>query len=234
MTNQKKQGATALCTLAPLAGCTLFLILYIIATLYYPGGSQLDQNSKGFSWTQNYWCNLLNENAINGQPNPARPIALAAMSALCLTLTVFWYIFPRQIQFTKTGRLTIQLSGLTAMIIGMFLFTGFHDMVINVATSFGFIALTGTFVGLNKLKWKKLFWMGLFNIVLVALNNVLYFDKNLLFYLPVVQKITFLYFLLWVCLIDISLYNKINSKSLTRTDASLWNISFVTILNVIN
>jgi hypothetical protein len=65
--------------LSPLFGTLIYLLLYIVATFFYPGGSQVDKNSFGFSWAQNYWCNLLNENAINGQHNSARPIAIAAM-----------------------------------------------------------------------------------------------------------------------------------------------------------
>jgi len=199
--------------LTPLFGTLLYVVLYFIATLFYPGGSQFDKNSKGFSWTQNYWCNLLNENAINGQHNPARPIALTAMLVLSLTLILFWYIFPVRTEFKKTTRLIIQISGIAAMIIGMFLFTEQHDIIINLATLFGLVAIIGTFLGLNKLRWTKLFWMGIFNIVLVALNNILYYGNGL-FYLPMVQKITFLYFLLWICLIDINLYSKTNSRLL--------------------
>lgn len=179
--------------------------------VFYPGGNQLNKNSKGFSWAQNYWCNLLNENAINGQHNASRPIALIAMLVLCITLATFWYLFPKQIPFKKSTRLMIQISGCLAMIIGMFLFTGFHDYIINIATCFGLIAITGTFIGLYKMKWTKLFRMGLFSIILLVLNNILYYNSELIFYLPVVQKLTFAYFLLWICLIDIKLYNNKHS-----------------------
>ena len=135
------------------------------------------------------------------------------MLVLSLTLILFWYIFPVRTEFKKTTRLIIQISGIAAMIIGMFLFTEQHDIIINLATLFGLVAIIGTFLGLNKLRWTKLFWMGIFNIVLVALNNILYYGNGL-FYLPMVQKITFLYFLLWICLIDINLYSKTNSRLL--------------------
>lgn len=201
--------------LTPLFGTLVFVCSYFIATLFYPGGSQVDKNSKGFSWVNNYWCNLLNEKAMNGQHNTARPIAMTAMFILCLTLANFWYIFPRQIEFKKSSRLTIQISGAVAMTVGMFLFTDLHDIVVNVASLCGLVATVGTFVGLYRLKWTKLFWLGFFNLTLVALNNILYYGNGLKLYLPVVQKITFLFFLLWICLIDINLYSKINSKLLS-------------------
>lgn len=194
--------------LTPLFGTLLFICLYFVATLFYPGGSQVDKNSKGFSWTNNYWCNLLNENAINEQHNSARPLAMAAMIVLCLTLAIFWYIFPKHADLKKSVQLTIQISGTLAMTTGMFLFTDLHDTIVNIASLCGLVATVGTFIGLHKLKWTKLFWFGIFNLALVVLNNILYYGDGLKLYLPVVQKITFLFFLLWICLITINLYRR--------------------------
>jgi hypothetical protein len=181
--------------------------LYIVATLFYPGGSQADQNSKGFSWVNNYWCNLLNESAMNGEPNLARPIALTAMFILCLTLSFFWYHFPRYHIPGKFNRLVIQLSGILSMMIAMFLFTGLHDSIINIAGASGLVALVGTFIGLYKSKSFILFWFGLFNLAIIVLNNYVYYTKGLIIYLPVIQKISFLSFLVWVCCIDLKLYS---------------------------
>ena len=94
------------------------------------------------------------------------------------------------------------------MTIGMFLFTDLHDTIVNIASLCGIVATVGTFIGLRKLKWPKLFWLGIFNLALVALNNILYYGGGLKLYLPVVQKITFLFFLLWICFITINLYRR--------------------------
>ena len=194
--------------LIPILGTLLFVVLYFVATFLYPGGSQADKNSIGFSWTNNYWCNLLNETAINGQFNAARPLAMTAMFVLCLTLAIFWYIFPKYADLKKSVRLSIQISGTLAMTTGMFLFTDLHDTFVNIASLCGLVATVGTFFGLHKLKWTKLFWFGIFNLAPVALNNILYYGNGLKLYLPVVQKITFLFFLLWIFLISINLYRR--------------------------
>lgn len=193
--------------LSPSIGTGLFAILYFIATLYYPGGSQFDKNSIGFSWTNNYWCNLLNDEAINGQPNTAQPIALTAMLILCIALTSFWLQFPKHTKLDKNYQLTIQVCGTVAMTIGFFLFTKFdHDLLINVASLFGVFAIAGTLLGLRKNNWNILFYFGLFNILLVCINNLLYYNKDLIAYLPLVQKITFATFLLWTSCINIKTY----------------------------
>lgn len=169
-----------------------FVMVYIIATFFYPGGSQVDKNSIGFSWINNYWCNLLNENAINGQHNPAKPIAMAGMLVLCLTLTFFWFLFPRYINIGKFAKRTIQISGTLSMTIAFLLFTDInHDLITNLASFFGFIATVGTFIGLYKTKWYGLFAFGLLNILFVGLNNYVYYNKELIIYLPVIQKISF-------------------------------------------
>ena len=91
--------------LLPIAGAILFLFFYYIATLNYPGGSQTYKHSKGFSWLHNYWCNLLNENAINGQPNAGRTYAMAGMLLLYLSLGWFWYFFALYMQLKKSYRI---------------------------------------------------------------------------------------------------------------------------------
>jgi len=186
--------------LTPFIGIILFLVLYVTATRYYPGGSQADHYAAGFSWINNYWCNLLNENAINGQANHARPIALLASGVLALSLVIFWINFSIYSGFNKLARTVIQASGIMSMALAIFLFSSYHDMVVNLATVAGLIPLTATFIGLFRLQWKILYWMGLFSLVLVALNSVLYYGGMLRF-LPLVQKFSFLYFLCWFCLI---------------------------------
>ena len=196
--------------LTPILGTILFVVLYFVATFFYPGGSQVDKNSIGFSWTDNYWCNLLMEDAINGQHNSAKPIALTGMFVLCLTLSIFWFEFPRQINIGKNTKLTIQVSGILAMTIAFFLFTNFnHDIVTNLASIFGLIATVGTFVGLYKTKWFRLFAFGFVNILLVGMNNYVYYSKGLIVYLPIIQKISFVTFLVWICSICITMNNQL-------------------------
>ena len=218
----KTNKTKSILVLIPIFGTILFVVLYIVATLLYPGGSQVDKNSIGFSWMNNYWCNLLNENAINGQPNPAKPIALTGMFILCLTLSFFWFIFPRQIEISKYLKLTIQVSGILAMTVVFFLFTDLnHDLVTNIASSFGAIATIGTFIGLYKNKLFGLFAFGLLNILLVGLNNLCYYNKELIIYLPVIQKISFVTFLVWICSININLYRRLRKTATNKQFAAM-------------
>jgi hypothetical protein len=202
--------------LAPIFGILGFMGLYYLATLYYPGGSQFNENSVGFSWTDNYWCNLLNDDAINGEKNAAKPIALTAMIILCSSLTLFWWKFPQYTMLDGRYKLSIRFSGTLAMCIGFLLLTEFdHDLIINLAVIFGLIATAGTFIGLYKNGWRFLFVFGLFNVLLIIANNVLYHSSTLIAYLPVVQKLTFASFLIWVCGIDIRIYSSTQRVNVT-------------------
>ena len=59
----------------PLTGI-LLLALYIIATFYYPGGSQFDKQSAGFSWSQKVLVQPAAKRLCDcGQINYAKPIA---------------------------------------------------------------------------------------------------------------------------------------------------------------
>ncbi|MDB5250923.1 MAG: hypothetical protein JWP27_92 [Flaviaesturariibacter sp.] len=194
--------------LVPLAGCSLYVLLYVVATTLYPGGSQQSKSSSGFSWMHNYWCNLLAADAINGQPNGARPVAFAAMFVLCATLAVFWYVFPRYAGLRGGTRFVVQLSGFLSMALVVFIFTRFHDAIINAAGFFGLIALAGTFTGLRKLRWTALFAMGLVTVPIVVVNNVFYRVPGLIYYLPAIQKASFLYFLVWIGMISLAMYRR--------------------------
>ena len=48
-----------------LLGIIISILLLFIATWHYPGGSQVDKNSVGFDWKNNYISNLFGKNAAN-------------------------------------------------------------------------------------------------------------------------------------------------------------------------
>ena len=199
--------------LLPVIGCALFVILYVVAAFLYPGGSGIDKTSVGYNWMENYWCNLLNTKAINGQINSAKPVAMTAMVILCISLSFFWISFPIVVQLKKYHRIVIQVGGTTSMIAAFLLLTNIdHDLAVNFSSSLGFVAVLGVLVALYQLIWSKLFAFGLFNLVLIALNNYLYYIISDLTYLPIVQKLTFLSFLFWICFIDMKMYLKIKTQ----------------------
>lgn len=208
----KQPPSSNLLLLAPLAGTVLFGAFYVAAARLYPGGSQANRQAAGFSWVHNYWCNLLSSTAINGQPNPARPVAIAGMLVLCVSLGWFWHLFTRYVAVGRVLRLLVRGAGTLAVTAAFCLFTPLpHNLLTNLASLLGLVALVGVFIGLRRANWRGLFWFGLANLLLVVANNVAYYTPGLLVYLPVVQKISFVSFLAWMCGINLRLFRQVTT-----------------------
>jgi hypothetical protein len=189
----------------PIAGIIAFAFLYVLASMQYPGGSQADPQSMGFSWMNNYFCNLLNETAINGKPNLGQPFALASLLVLALSLALFWWSFPHYLPLSQFQTKMIKITGVSSMIIACLLFTNInHDLITNTASLFGLIAILTSMWALYQNKRTAIFLFGLLNLVLVLINNWLYYDASLIKYLPLVQKISFASVLIWIIWINMS------------------------------
>lgn len=197
---QQTQAAKKWPIYLPVGGIILFALLYVVATLLYPGGSDIDRNAKGFNWLHNYWCELMAPHSQNRQENIARPVAILAMCVLAASLALIWYYVPSRLPLHKSLQKLNSWSGILSMVMLFFLFTHDHDKVINIAASLGFTAMLLTSAGLYRKKMFFLFSLGVFCFLLGLLNTWLYYSGQR-YYLPVVQKVTFILFLSWFCLL---------------------------------
>jgi len=182
--------------LIPIVGIIVFLALYIWAATLYPGGSNIDKTSEGFSWLHNYWCDLMGTKAKNGNPNTAQSIALSAMFLLCMSLVIFWKNIPILFPENRYNRL-IQITGMSSMLITVFLFTRYHDSVINIAGSLSVIALLFTFISLKKYHYYKILGLGILCLVMSLINYFIYQTSIGLQHLALLQKLTFIPAFLW-------------------------------------
>lgn len=194
--------------LIPFLGAIVFSALYIIAAIHYPGGSSRDLHSTGFSLLDNYWCNLLNEKALNGLPNGSRPYAVAAMLVLSCSLLFFWWQFAAIVYWRKPVKQGIQICGTLSSCCMLFLPFGNHDLVINLSALFGGIALVLVIIALRRMNMVNLYRTGLFNLVLIGINNIVYYSEKMLWMLPLVQKISFLFFICWIALTSLVIFKK--------------------------
>jgi len=182
----------------PLIGILGFVVLYIYSTTLYPGGSQADPNALGFDWIHNYWCNLTNELGMNGQPNPARPFAIAAMTLLCTSLWVFFIQFAQTFAKSKTWRVLIQIGGTLSMISAIFIFTAYHDVMTTLSSIFGLFVVIGIIREIYQSNLVAYKVSGVFCIALLGLNNYIYYTEHFLHTLPLLQKFTFAVVLTWI------------------------------------
>ena len=119
------------------------VILIVIATLAYPGGSLLDKNSIGFDWSKNFISNLFAKKAINGSENPGWIWALIGMAFHSVGYGIFFINMSKKIPSRQWAGI-LKFIG-TANIIFIFLIaTPLHDVgVISIVlTLIGLFAIT--------------------------------------------------------------------------------------------
>lgn len=199
--------------LLPFLAIGAFIVLYILAAYYYPGGNDADKSQIGFDILQNYWCDLLGGQAKNGAPNPSRPIAIVAMIILFSGLAVFWYHVPDLFSGNQSSNRIIRWCGVISMLTATLLFTPFHDPVINIAGAFGVISFVTTFIALYRYQYINVLALGIIALLMCFINYIIYFSGNFIFLLPVFQKIAFLICLIWISIFNHKLYTLANKQT---------------------
>ncbi|PRX54649.1 hypothetical protein [Flagellimonas meridianipacifica] len=197
--------------LLPLVGMLLFVAFYLVAVFDYPGGSYISPNAVGFSFRNNYLCDLLDTYAVNGEHNPARWYSRIALFVLCSSLILLWYHLPGLFNSKGLGLTVMRFSGMVALAIPFFLRNGNHDTVLRIAGIFGTLALIIAFVQLFWARLYILFSMGVLCLFIFLVNYYIYETGTFIEVLPVIQKITFLGFIGWFVFLNIQIYKQLKS-----------------------
>jgi hypothetical protein len=190
----------------PLFAMGLFVLLYLLAAISYPGGSWISPHQEGFSFRNNYLCDLLDEYAINGDLNTARYTARLALVALCFGLLVLWAYLPGLFKKKSKNLQVMQLTGILSLMVLTLLASETHDLIVRIAGFFGIIAFVSCFVELYKAGYARLLALGILSLIVFLINYYIYETGSYLNFLALIQKITFILFLGWFVLIDIALY----------------------------
>jgi hypothetical protein len=78
-----------------------FSAVLLVATQLYPGGTWFDARSAGFSFWGNFWCDMLDERALNDAPNHAG--ALCARFAFWLFAAALVRFWPRAARLSPSA-----------------------------------------------------------------------------------------------------------------------------------
>ena len=195
--------------LIPFIGMGLFVLFYVIAAIFYPGGSYADPDQIGFSFLDNYLCDLLDNHAINGNENNARIPSRIAFGFLCFALIFIWYQIPRLFKTRNFNHHLIRVCGILSMLTAIFIASGTHDTIVYTAGIVGSVAFMTTFIELFKDGYYKLLIMGICCLVLILVNYVIYETGINRYVLPVIQKITFIICISWFLLLMVSIHKKL-------------------------
>lgn len=173
-----------------LPGIFFSVSLLLIATTFYPGGSEFDKTSIGYNWKTNYISNLFGEKAVNGVDNDARYWAIAGMLFLSASFAVFFIKFSKKIP-VKSAASVIKYVGVISMIFTFLIATPLHDLMVTLSSTMFLIGLF--YITVFIFKSKRHLLKFLCSICLLVFYSTLYiygFGQYLNF-LPVMQKITF-------------------------------------------
>ena len=189
-----------------IGGILLFVLFYLLAAKNFPGGSAVNVHEIGFNWRNNYWCELLGENAKNGQANVGRAYGLAGMIVLSISISIFWWNVPTIVfEKNKSIRSFMRYCGILSMIFASLIFTNWHDAIIYAAVIFGTVAFTLLFYELFRNQRDCLSYFGVICLGFIFANCIIYISNFGIDFLPLLQKITFGITLLWIILVIIQL-----------------------------
>jgi membrane-associated HD superfamily phosphohydrolase len=121
----------------------LSVILIVIAALLYPGGSLLDEHSRGFEWSKNFFSNLFAPKAINGAENPGRIWAVAGMVFHSIGYGFFFINMSKKIPLRAWAKI-LKGIGIANIVLIFLIATPLHDLGVLsiVLTLFGLFTIT--------------------------------------------------------------------------------------------
>lgn len=131
------------------------VILMVIATLAYPGGSLLDKNSIGFDWSKNFLSNLFAKKAINGSENPGWIWALIGMAFHSVGYGIFFINMSKKIS-SKLWVNVFKFIGATNIIFIFLIATPLHDLgTISIVLTLTGLFIITVFILMSKLHFLK-------------------------------------------------------------------------------
>ena len=183
-----------------LIGLLIATILLYVATRIYPGGSQIDKNSIGFDWSNNYLCNLFDPKAVNGENNSSQYWAIAGMLIICSSFGYFFFDFSKKINSKKVAN-AIKFSGIASMFFAFLIVTPYHNQMIITSSFLALISII--YITIYVFKSRLYFFKVLCILCLSSLFvcNYVYYSKIYLEYLPILQKIALFLSVLWIILL---------------------------------
>src|SRR5689334_18209223 len=115
----------------PLIGILVSVLLFVLATKYYPGGTTESAETVGYEWGRNYICTLFWPTALNGAANPARRFAIPAWFFLCLSIAIIFRNIARHSN-SKFQKKVIEIGGIGAAMYAFLVVTPMHDLLVTI------------------------------------------------------------------------------------------------------
>lgn len=145
---------------------------------------------------------------MNGQMNSARPYAITAMIILCASLALFFIQFAENFAKNRFWKFTIKIFGVISMTFAVLIFTKYHDLMTTLSSVSGVFVVFGIIWEVYKSNLSLFKIGGIVCVLLLGVNNYIYYSGNGIEYLPLIQKITFAVVLIWIIGLNYKLTDK--------------------------
>ena len=116
------------------------VILLVIATLVYPGGSLPDKSSAGFDWSKNFISNLFAAKAINGSDNTSRIWAIIGMAFHSVGYGIF-FINTSVKMPSRHAANVLKYVGAANIVFNFLIATPLHDIMVTISSTLSLIGL---------------------------------------------------------------------------------------------
>lgn len=135
---------------------------------------------------------------MNGKINPAKNYAIGAMIILCASLALFFIQFAQKFAQNRFWKFTIKIFGILTMAFAVLIFTKYHDLMTTLSSIFGVFVVVGIIWEVYKSNLNLFKIGGIVCVILLGVNNYIYYSGHGIEYLPLIQKITFAVVLIWI------------------------------------
>ncbi len=192
----------------PIVGMGFYLIIFSIAASTYAGGSINVPAADSYSFFNNFLCDVMDPVTKRGDFNPARNLAIISHLILSFAMICFFYLLPEI--FSKRGKnfYLIRYTGMFTMSVFIFMYTSYHDLVVTLTGIFGTIALIPFFIELRYYPNKLLKILAYVCFTLSIIVFFIFETKIGFYYLPFLQKVTFLFDTVWVIWVSLIVLRK--------------------------
>jgi len=158
------------------------VVLLLLATRVYPGGSWADPQAQGFEWLVNFWCDLMRTQGLNGLPNgTASALARAGFVALAAGLLLYWPLAAEGLgsaRLARCARVAGRLAGVGLLAVALLPYDTLqlsHSVATLAAGACGALAVCCLVLGRAwplRLRWSLVWGAGL--LLAMLANIVLY------------------------------------------------------------
>lgn len=185
-------------------GLLAYVAVYAFGAKLYAGGSLNFPDHEAFSFFHNFLCDLMHPVGLEGSINDARGFGVVSHIILSIAMMGFFYLLPLVVQERNSRTRWIQVLGVSSMAVFSLMFTPYHDLVVTITGTLGALALIPFFLQLKGFPNKGFVVWAYLCFGLSLLVFFIFETKLGFYYLPFIQKLTFIadaIWVFWTCLI---------------------------------